>query len=138
MPMTSHRTLLAASLILSACLSPAPSRADDPPVPAPVKPHEPPKQTPATQVPDEKAAAEAASDKQRLERHALIERLFGPEIWDVKDGADIQEEPQWRNAVEVMANLDPKYIEENGSFALNGHFDVLMKDPSAFRGRFVR
>lgn len=67
--MTSHRTLLAASVILAMCLPMAPSHADDPP-PKPAPPQEPPKPAPAPPATDEKppvgpaadAAAEAASD----------------------------------------------------------------------------
>jgi hypothetical protein len=84
------------------------------------------------------AAAVALREKDQDENHALAEELFGPELFEVKDWTDLAEEPQWRRAVEVMAKLDPQFIDEHLSFKLNRHFEDVMADPAAYRGRFVR
>jgi hypothetical protein len=84
------------------------------------------------------AAAIAAAAKDRDEKRALAEQLFGADLFEVKDWEDLAEEPQWRKAVEVMASLDPKFVEDHLSCSLNLNFDEVMKRPSEFRGRFVR
>jgi hypothetical protein len=84
------------------------------------------------------AEAIASTAKERDEKRAFAEKLFGPELWQVKDGTDFAEEPQWRRALEVMANLDEKFIEENLQFSLNLHYSEVMEHPEAFRGQFVR
>ena len=95
-------------------------------------------QTPSAVKVGTSAAAIAEAAKDRDEKRALAEKLFGPDLFKVKDWEDLAEEPQWRNAVEVMAGLDPKFIEEHLSFSLNLEFDEVMKHPSDFRGQFVR
>lgn len=93
---------------------------------------------PATVETGTSAESIAAAEREKGEKREFAEKLFGPEIWQVKDGTDFAEEPQWRHAIEVMANLDPKVIEENLQFSLNLHYEEVMQHPEAFRGQFVR
>ncbi len=84
------------------------------------------------------AEAIASTEKARDEKRAFAEKLFGPELFEVKDRTDFAEEPAWRHALEVMANLDEKFIEENLQFSLNLHYAEVMENPEAYRGQFVR
>jgi hypothetical protein len=113
--MKPHRVLTVPLLVLTVCLAPGTSRADDSPQ-APAKP-------------DGAAAAD---------QRALVEKLFGPEIWNVKDHTDFDQEPQWRTALQVVAKLDAKLLDEHPPESLNAKYDEILKDPAAFRGRFVR
>ena len=83
-------------------------------------------------------ARDASDSAEAAERRAFAARLFGDEIHDVVDHRDFEPEPQWRNALEVMAGLEDDFIAKNVRFSLNRHFDEVMKDPEAFRGQFVR
>jgi hypothetical protein len=83
-------------------------------------------------------AAIEASQRDLDARRSVAEKLFGPEIWQVKDWEDFDEAPEYRRVVEAMANLDPKFIEDNLAFSLNLYFDDVKKDPSTYRGQFVR
>ena len=80
------------------------------------------------------AGSQAAVDEQRQ----LADKLFGPELRLAEDATDFAEEPGWRKAVEVMANLDPQFVVDHLDFSLNLHYDAVMKNPAAYRGRFVR
>jgi hypothetical protein len=72
------------------------------------------------------------------EQRRFAENLFGPEFFQAENSTDFAEEPGWRKAVEVMANLEPAFIADHLDFSLNVHYDEVLKNPSAYRGRFVR
>jgi hypothetical protein len=95
---------------------------------------------PAYESPSAKIGAEGttAVAKSRDEQRAVAAELFGSELFDVKDWEDLAEEPQWRKALEVMASLDPKFIEDHLTVSLNNSMDDVLKNPSEYRGRFVR
>ena len=99
---------------------------------------EPAFSSPATIETGTTPAQIAAAQKDRDDKRSLAAELFGADLFKVRDWQDLQEEPQWRKAVEVMANLDPKFIEDHLAFSLNLHYDEVMKHPEAFRGQFVR
>jgi hypothetical protein len=72
------------------------------------------------------------------EAKAFAVSLFGPELWQVKDHGDFAEEPAWQRVVETMGKQDPKLVVDHLDFSLNLHYEEVMQDPAAFRGRFVR
>jgi hypothetical protein len=71
-------------------------------------------------------------------RRAEIEALFGKDIWDVHDGTDFDESPQWRKVALTMAEMDPATITQRLEFSLNDRYADVMKSPELYRGRFVR
>ena len=89
---------------------------------------------PTIGTPAADAGWQAAVDEQRQ----LADSLFGPELRLAADSTDFAEEPGWRKAVEVMASLDPQFVVDHLDFSLNLHYDKVMANPSAYRGRFVR
>lgn len=85
------------------------------------------------------APAAAADDARSTKARAEAEALFGPEIWDAKDGTDILDEgPLFRKVVEVVGSMDPKEVADRVEFSMNLHYADLMAHPERYRGRFLR
>ena len=100
----------------------------------------PARQEPAQQEPAQESAAPESAAQQPVQvtedPRARLSTLFEGHLLDTKNGQDFVETQGYRRLLETLQNFSPQEVDARIEADLS--FEEVMKDPDAWRGRFVR